>query len=97
MKTSIIEKHEPFITKNAALMAFQMAQLYYIQAGFLTTSSVNLEHGRIELTIHFDLPNFPIIPLGYQYSRKEIESHSYYSEATKQLEYVRTMELTFKY
>lgn len=97
MKTAIIDNKESFITKNAALMAFQMAQLYFIQAGYLTTSSVNPESKRIELTIHFELPNFPTIPHGYKYSRREITSHSYFSEFEKKLDYVRCMTLYFKY
>ena len=94
---AIIDIHESFITKNAALMAFQMAQLYFIQAGFLTTSSVNLNQERIELTVHFDLPNFPTVPQGFNYSRREIKSHSYFSEVDNQVVYVRTMDLYFKY
>lgn len=97
MHYSTIDIKESFITKDAALMAFQMAQLYFIQAGFLTTSSVNIAVKRIELTVHFDLPNFPTIPNGYKYSRKEITSHTYYSEVDKQVGYVRCLELIFKY
>lgn len=78
-------------------MAFQMAQLYFIQAGFLTTSSVNLENKRIELTVYFELPNYPTIPQGYNYSRREIKSHSYFSEVDNKPIYVRTMDLYFKY
>lgn len=94
---STIDIKESFITKNAALMAFQMAQLYFIQAGFLTTSSVSLDQERIELTVYFDLPNFPTFPQGYKYSRREIKSHSYFSPVDNELVYVRTMQLYFKY
>ena len=88
---------EAFISKKAALMAFQMAQLYFIQAGFLTTSSVNIQSKRIELTIHFDLPDYPTIPQGYQYSRLELTSHLYYSEVDKKSEYVRCMTFYFNF
>ena len=94
---STIEIKEAFITKNAALMAFQMAQVYFIQAGFLTTSSVNLNQERIELTVHFCLPNLPTVPQGFNYSRREINSHYYFSEVDNQVVYVRTMDLYFKY
>lgn len=97
MNYSLIDIQDAFISKNAALMAFQMAQLYFIQAGYLTTSSVNPESKRIELTIHFELPNFPTIPQGYNYSRREITSHTYFSEYEKRLDYVRCMTLYFKY
>lgn len=78
-------------------MAFQMAHLYFIQAGYLTTSSVNLENGRIEIHVYFDLPNYPTIPHGYNYSRREITSHMYYSDIEKKPVYVRCMDLYFKY
>lgn len=97
MKSSIITYREKFVSKNAALMAFQMAQLYFIQAGYLTTSSVNLNQERIELTVHFELPNYPTIPQGYNFSRREIKTHSYFSEVENQLIYVRTMNLYFNY
>ena len=97
MKKSLIEIHEPFITKNAALMAFQMAQLYFIQAGYLTISHVCLETKSINLTVHFELPNFPTIPNGYNYSRREITSHTYYRELDNELVYVRCMDLYFNY
>lgn len=94
---AVIDIKKSFITENAALMAFQMAQLYFIQEGYLTTSSVNLENGRIELTVHFNLPNFPTIPQGFNYSRREIKSHLYFSEVDNKPVYVRTMDLYFKY
>lgn len=97
MHFSKIDIKESFITKDAALMAFQMAQLYFIQAGFLTTSYVNPASGIIELTVHFTLPNFPTMPNGYKYSRRWITSHTYYSEVEKQVGYVRCLELIFKY
>ena len=97
MKQEIIDIKKSFINENAALIAFQIAHLYFIQAGYLTTSSVNLENGRIEMTVHFDLPNYPTIPQGYTYSLREITSHIYYSEVEKKPTYVRTMHLYFKY
>lgn len=97
MSISINNKGEKFINKNAALMAFQAAQMYFIQAGFLTTSRVNLGFGIIELTVHFDLPNMPTIPSGYTYSHKEITSHTYWEEVRNKLAYVRCLTLYFNY
>lgn len=97
MKNSIATYRKKFLSENAALMAFQMAQLYFIQAGFLTTSSVNLENKRIVLTVHFELPNFPTLPIGFKYSIREIMSYYYFSEVENKPSYVRTMDLYFKY
>ena len=97
MNKAIIDIQKSFISKNAALMAFQMCQLYFIQAGYLTTSSVDLETNKIELTVHFDLISYPTIPQGFKYSRREITSHTYYNDWEKKLEYVRCMDLYFKY
>lgn len=97
MKTSIIDIQDSFISKNAALMAFQMAQLYFIQSGYLVASHVHLETKSIELTVHFDLPNYPTIPKGYTYSRREITTQRYYSDYDRKSTYVRCMNLYFKF
>lgn len=78
-------------------MAFQMAQLYFIQSGYLVSSQVHLETKSIELTIHFDLPNYPIIPKGYNYSRREITTQRFYSDYDRKSFYVRCMTLYFNY
>lgn len=97
MKREIKEIREKFVSMNAALMAFQAAQMHFIMAGFLTTSYVSPQNKRIELTIHFDLSNYPTIPIGYTFSRREIDSHPYYSSAAKETIYVRTEKLDFEY
>ena len=97
MKREIKEIREKFVSRNAALMAFQAAQMHFIMAGFLTTSYVSPQNKRIELTIHFDLPSYPTIPMGYTFSRREIDSHLYYSIAAKKTVYVRTENLIFAY
>ena len=76
-------------------MAFQAAQMYFIQAGFMIHSHVNLGYGSIELTVHFDLPNMPTIPSGYTYSYKELTSHTYWDECLNKLQYVRCLTLYF--
>lgn len=78
-------------------MAFQTAQMYFIQSGFLTTSRVHFETSMIQLTIHFTLPNMPTIPSGYVYSEKEITSHPYWLEYRKEVIYVRCLTLYFDY
>lgn len=97
MTHSITKTAERFINKDAALMAFMANQFFFIHQGFLTTSTVNLEVLKIELTVHFDFRNPPRIPEGYVYSQKEITSHTYYSDYERRLIYVRCLTLTFKF
>lgn len=97
MRHTIKQEGKPFINKDAAVMAFQAAQVYFIQAGFLTTSYVSLQNASIELTVHFDLPNMPKLPIGYNWSHKELSSNAYYSEADKAPDYVRCLTLRYKY
>jgi len=97
MTHSIIKKAERFINKDAALMAFMANQFYFIHRGFLTCSYVNIEMAVIELTVHFELSNPPILPTGYLYSQKEITSHTYYSDNERRLIHVRCLTLRFEY
>lgn len=97
MRHSIIKKGEKFINKDAALMAFMANQFYFIHRGFLTTSYVYLDTSKIELTVHFELSNPPILPTGYIYSQKEITSHTYYNDYERRLINVRCLTLTFNY
>lgn len=78
-------------------MAFMANQFYFIHREFLTTSRVNLETAVIELTVHFELSNPPILPTGYIYSQKEITSHTYYNDYERRLIHVRCLTLTFNY
>ena len=97
MKREIKEIREKFVSMNAALMAFQAAQMYFIMEGFMVTSHVSPRAKKIELTIHFDLPKYPTIPTGFTFSNREIHSHIYYINLIRQTVYVRTQTLTFKY
>lgn len=97
MKMEIIKNGEKFNNKFAALNAFAYFQFHFIQRGHLVSSHVDLEVGTIELTVHFDYSNPPTMPKGYNYSRKEITSHTYYSDTENKLIYVRCLTLRFKY
>lgn len=71
--------------------------MYFTRCLYLTTSSLNLSSNRIELTVHFELPDFPTLPIGFRYSEMEISSHTYYSDYDKKPDYVRTVTYYFKY
>lgn len=86
-----------FNTAAAAMMAMQAAQMYYSLTGYMSSASVNLECGRIELTVYFEGKLFPTLPNGYQYTEKEIHSHEYYSEHLKEASRIRTIEFIYKY
>lgn len=86
-----------FINAATAIMAMQAAQIYYALAGYVTTSSISLENGRCELTIHFDGKPYPTLPNGYLYSTKEITSHVFYSAICGGATRVRCLEFAYKF
>lgn len=84
-----------FSNASAAMMALQEVQMYFALAGFLTTSTISIETGRLELTVHFDLPNYPTLPNYFNYSRREVHSHQYWSDTLNELVDVRTIDFYF--
>lgn len=88
---------QKFINAANAIMALQAAQMYYSLAGYCTSSSINLETGRCELTIHFEGKPFPTLPNGYKYSTKEITSHYFYSEICGGATRVRCFDLYYNF
>jgi len=97
MRKEIIKNGEKFNDKFAALNAFAYYQFHFIQKGFLVCSHVDLLVRTIELTVHFDYRNLPTMLKGINYSRKELTSHTYYSDREKKLIYVRCLTLRFQY
>lgn len=88
---------QKFINAANAIMAMQAAQIYYALAGYLTTSSINIENGRCELSVHFDGKPYPKLPNGYKYSTKEITSHEFYSEVCGGVTRVRCLDFKYKF
>lgn len=86
-----------FVNAAAAIMALQAAQVFYSLAGYLTSTYICTETGRVELTVHFSDKPYLKIPMGYNYSVCEIESHEYWSDYKKSMIRVRTMCYTYKY
>lgn len=91
------EKNEPFINKDWALYSMQALQLALANQGLSVYSRIYFENKNVELSVHFDLSNYPKIPRGYLYTRRDITSHIYYSAVTKEPDYVRTMDFYFEY
>lgn len=87
----------PFVNRNAALMAFQAAQFYFAQSGFLTTSTIDVEIDRIELTVHFKMQNYPIMPNGYKYSDRELTTQTYFDKYDDNIKYIRCATYIFRY
>ena len=78
-------------------MAFQAAQLYFAQSEYLTTSRLDVETYTIELTVHFDMQNYPIMPNGYKYSDRELTTHTYYDKYEDKIKYIRCATYIFRY
>ena len=97
MYKTIMIAGEKFITKNAALMAFQQVQLYFAQAGYLTTSRLRVNDNQMSVTVYYELPDFPRLPAGYLCSGKELSTQTYFYEDKQKPGYIRTVTYYFKY
>lgn len=91
------DKSEKFINAGQALMAMQALQFLLAFQGNLITSSINIDQGRIELTVHLNGIHNLNIPFGYMYTQKEITSHEYWSIATNQIERIRCISYYFEF
>ena len=89
--------NEKFINMEAAQIAFEMMQRIMVFQGFLTCSTISPERRKFELTVHFEDSNYPRVPLGYIYTKKEITSHEYWDKYRKTMQRVRCVEFSFKY
>lgn len=94
MKT---KKAEKFINEEMAWMAAQSTQTMYMKRGFYTVTTFHPVACMVEITVHFDLQNFPSLPAGYLYTEKSYSSHVYYSETLKSPKRVRTLELVYRW
>ena len=97
MEIRIEKKGTKYLDMQAAMMAFQMAQMLYASQGYLTTSRISTAYNVMELTVHFEMQSFPAIPVGYTYSEKELTSHELYSDTLKETIRVRCLSLTFNW
>lgn len=91
------DENEKFVNGTAAIMACQMIQMYYAQQNNLTTNSINLENGRVELTVYFDKTTVANLPKSYLYTKKVISSHEYWSDVLKKNHRVRVINYYFKF
>lgn len=97
MEIKIEKKGTKYLNMQAAMMAFQMAQMLYASQGYLTTSRLHTAYNVMVLTVHFEMQSFPAVPVGYTYSKKVLTSHTFYSEVCKETMRVRCLELTFNW
>lgn len=91
------EKSAKFINATTALLAMQAIEFLVANMGYSTHSNIYIPNKRIELSIHFDAGNLPQLPPGYKYTWREITSHTFYSEYSKQEERVRVIDYYFEY
>ena len=94
MKTN---KAEIFINEEMAWMAAQSTQTMYMKRGYYTVTTFHPATRKIEISVHFDLTNFPTLPTGYLYTEKSYSSHEYYSEIRKSPWRVRVLSLVYEW
>lgn len=78
-------------------MAFQAAQLFFAQSRYLTTSTLDADTNTIELTVHFDMQNYPMLPSSYNYSDRMLTSQTYYDKYKEVMTYIRCATYYFRY
>lgn len=91
------DKFYMFNDQSSALRHCLKAQNYYATLGYLTTSSLNTENKRIEVTVHFEGKPFPSAPASMLYTFKETTSHQYWSDYEGKQVRVRCVTYYFKY
>lgn len=91
------DHNEKFVDAGHALMAMQTMQAWMAIQNYLVCSSINLEFGRIELTVHIDGKQMPVLPPAYKYTWRDISSHTYWSEPRNCSDRVRCIDYHFEY
>lgn len=91
------DKFYQFLDQSSALTHCLKAQSYYATLGYLTTSTLNIENKKFEVTIHFEGKPFPSTPGSILYTFKEITSHQYWSDYEGRQVRVRCATYYFKY
>lgn len=91
------EKSTKFLNFTSAVMALNAIQLYYAQMGFNVHSSICKDTKRVELSIHFDSFDFPVLLRGYLFTRRQITSHSYAGYNAKPCERCRVVTYYFEF
>ena len=89
--------NKTFANKMCAMFAMQSFELLLIRQDYYMYSRCNT-HGKIlELSVFFEIQNFPKLPRNYQFSRSEITSIYSWNQYTNQGEYSRTITYYFEY
>lgn len=91
------EKDCKFYDFMTAVMALNAVQLFYANLGFSVNSTISKETQRIEVRIHFDSFDMPVLPAGYLFSRREITSQAYTGYMAKPGERCRVVSYSFDF
>lgn len=91
------ENEVKFYNFMAAVTAMSVVQIFYASQGFSVNSSIHEETKRVEVRIHFDSFDMPVLPAGYLFSRREISSQAYNGYNARPGERVRVLSYTFEF
>jgi hypothetical protein len=90
-------KDVKFVNFMAAVMACNAVQVFYACLGFSVNSSVCESTKRVEIRIHFDSFDMPVLPAAYLYSDREITSQRYDGYRAMPGERVRVVSYSFEF
>lgn len=91
------ESRGKYINASQAIMAAQMMQMNMALQGYMVTSYIDTEAGRVQVTVHFSDKPYPKTLDGYTYTTKIITSHVWYNNYEKAPSRVRCVEYRFEY
>lgn len=86
-----------FVDFMTAVMALNAVQMFYASLGFYVSSTICKKPKLVEVNIHFDTFDMPVLPTGYLYSRREVTSQAYESNYAKPGERVRVVSYSFEF
>lgn len=91
------DKYYKFNDQSSALRLCLITQSYFATLGYLTTSTLNTEYKKIEVTVHFEGKPYPSTPASMLYTFKELTSHQYWSDIEGRQVRVRCVTYYFSY
>lgn len=86
-----------FVNFMAAVMALNAVQMFYASLGFSVNSTICERSKVVEVRIHFDSFDFPILPPAYSFSKREITSQPYSGYHAQPCERIRVVSYSFDF
>lgn len=91
------DRNEKFIDQFNAAAACQVMALNMVMQGYLTSSYMSPENKIFECCVHIESKAMPKVSKSYNFTWKEITSHTHFDEYDKTLNRIRCITYHFEY